>query len=478
VTEAETVSTIPAPARALAIGLESASFWLFIVILAWAPFPLGSNRAWSWSLLCVLVMLCWFLWCASVWSRPQAMARLADGIRIPLLLGGFALLWGIVQALPIVPESWTHPVWQMAGSVLGTHPAGTISLDPWRTGTEVMKLATYGMALLLVREFARRAERANVLLNAFIMIGGIYAAYALIIASVGFVQFNLFYPVPALNHDVSGPFVNHNSYATYAGLGALAAGVRLVEKGSVVVTARGFRTFALTLTQYVFGRGAPYLLALILTVSTLIATGSRGGNTAFVAGAVSILLLSVILGARRSRAVWTGSIAFAFVAGFAVLFSINGNILATHFDDLAGSGIGDETRQMLWGSAVRMIEDAPLLGLGLGNFQNAYPMYSDVTMRFVMDKAHNDYLELAAGWGLPAAILWLSAIGWSGWLCARGVLRRRRHRAYPMLAVGASVLVGVHSVFDFSLQMPAIAFTYACILGLGLAQAFSTRETG
>src|SRR6185437_6619726 len=126
--------------------------------LAWAPFPLGSNRAWSWSLLSMLVVLCWVLWCASVWSRPQAIARFAQGIRIPMVLGALALLWGIVQALPIVPASWTHPVWQLASSVLGAPARGTISLDPWHTGTEVMKLATYGMTLLLVREFARRAE--------------------------------------------------------------------------------------------------------------------------------------------------------------------------------------------------------------------------------------------------------------------------------------------------------------------------------
>ncbi len=103
-------------------------------------------------------------------------------------------------------------------------------------------------------------------------------------------------------------------------------------------------------------------------------------------------------------------------------------------------------------------------------------MYSDAMAPFIIDRAHNDYLELAAGWGLPAAILWWSAMIWLVVLCARGVFQRRRNRTYPMLAVGASVLVGVHSIFDFSLQMPAIALTYVAILGLGVAQAFSTRE--
>jgi O-antigen ligase len=476
VTEAETAPKFATKSRTLAARFDGASFWLFVIALEWAPFPLGSNRPWSWSLLSLLVTICWLLWCASVWSNPHSAVRLARGIRIPFLLGGLALLWGLVQILPGVPETWAHPVWQMAGSVLSAHPAGTISLNPWSTVTELMKLATYGMALWLMRVFAARTERANLLLNLVILIGAIYAAYALVIASFGFVQFNVFYAARALNHDVSGPFVNHNSYATFAGLGALAAGVRLVERGSVVVTARGWRAFALSLTQYLFGRGAPYLIAAALTVSSLIATGSRAGNAAFAAGAGALLVLSVILGIRRSRTLWTVSVAFAMFFGLMVLFAINGNVLSAGFNDLAASGLDDRTRLMLWNVALRMIGDAPFLGLGLGSYLSAYPMYSDVTMRFIMDKAHNDYLELAAGWGLPAAILWWSAIVWLVGICARGVLRRKRHRAYPMLAVGASVLVGVHSIFDFSLQMPAIALTYAAILGLGVAQAFSTRE--
>lgn len=127
---------------------------------------------------------------------------------------------------------------------------------------------------------------------------------------------------------------------------------------------------------------------------------------------------------------------------------------------------------MLWNAALRMIQNAPLLGLGLGTYENAYPMYSDTMLPLIMDKAHNDYLELAAGWGLPAAILWWSALAWLAFLCVRGVFIRRHNRVFPMLAVGATILVAVHSIFDFSLQMPAIALTYATILGLGVAQSF------
>jgi len=54
---------------------------------------------------------------------------------------------------------------------------------------------------------------------------------------------------------------------------------------------------------------------------------------------------------------------------------------------------------------------------------------------------------------------------------------RRRIRSGRSLAatgISATVLVGIHSYFDFSLQMPAVAMTYACIMGIACAQSYSS----
>jgi O-antigen ligase len=107
---------------------------------------------------------------------------------------------------------------------------------------------------------------------------------------------------------------------------------------------------------------------------------------------------------------------------------------------------------------------------------SAYPLYADQMFPYVMDRAHNDYLEFAAGLGLPAAIAWWSALGWCAFVCARALFIRRRNRIYAVAALGATAIVAFHSMFDFSLQMPAIALTYAVILGLGMAQSFPTRD--
>ncbi len=352
----------------------------------------------------------------------------------------------------------------------------TISVEPWRSETTLMKFATYVLAAWLCRCFARQSHRANFLLNALIAFGGAYAAYALVMAALGFSQYALFYGASP-NHAVAGPFFNRDHYATYAGIVTLCAGVRFVERGNaVVILGRGFRQFLLTLLQYVFGNGAPYLISLALAFSSLVATGSRAGNFATFIAIACLLVLVGVLAMRQRRVLATSGLIVAVIAGGGVLFFINDAFLVARLQDLASSGLQLGLRLQLWNSALLMIQAAPLLGLGLGTYQLIYPMYSDaMTAPFLTVAAHNDYFELAAGWGLPAALCWWLALLWLTFICVWGVFVRRRNRAYPMIAVGVGVLVGIHAYFDFSLQMPATALTFATILGLGVAQAFPTR---
>ena len=51
--------------------LARAAFWLFAALLVWAPFPLGSNRPWSWMILEVGIFAAGALWTAG-WMRGQA----------------------------------------------------------------------------------------------------------------------------------------------------------------------------------------------------------------------------------------------------------------------------------------------------------------------------------------------------------------------------------------------------------------------
>jgi O-antigen ligase len=365
----------------------------------------------------------------------------------------------------------------MTTSLLERRISGAISLNPWRTLTEARKLSTYVAIGWLAFTLARDADIARRLLNVVIVIGAIFAVYAFALGLAGTSQFTLFYSLPPSLPFLSGPFVSHNSFATFEGMASLASLVRLVEAANQkIIVTKGFRRWFLTALQFVFGSGVLIVIATILTVSSVVASASRAG---FFSTCIALLCVAFLFGARLGRHtgrrwVLLGAIFLSIL--LVVLTWVSGGTLNSRITDLVDAGNADEIRLALWSATERMIAGAPLLGLGLGTFQDAYPMYATKIFPFIMDKAHCDYLEFAAGLGLLAATSWWFAIVWSVGKMLSGLFRRRKGRSYLLVGIGSTILVAVHSTVDFSLQMPAVSAIYATLLAIGLAQSYSSRE--
>ncbi len=475
-TEVRAEYSDPSIARTLATWMEALAFWLLVATLAWAPFPLGSNRPWSWSLLVFLITGLWLIWVLAIWSAPEKLRPLRR-LKLPLAFAAITLGWALIQTATWVPSAWIHPVWQLGGDLLGRPVKGTISIDPWRTITEAMKLASYLLAAVLAYLMGQKYERAQRLLDALMIIAAFYAVYAATLQMSGFQQENIFYSTRATGGGFAGPFVSHNNFSTYAGLGALIASVRLFDLGGrTLIVGRGIREFTVSAIYFVFGVGALPASAFLLTFGMMIASGSRAGFIASLVGLTTLMAFGGVIAGQRLSRRWAAVGVATIGAVILMLFMITGSNLSSRFDALVEAGTFDQTRLLLWQSAMRMIADSPFLGLGLGTFEPSYPLYADRVLPFIMDKVHNDYLEFAAGLGLPAAIAWWTAILLLFGMCVRGIFVRRRHRHYALLAIAATALVAFHSIFDFSLQIPAIALTYAVILGLGVAQAAPTRN--
>jgi O-antigen ligase len=388
-----------------------------------------------------------------------------------------AIAWAAIQVTPIASSNWLSPVWHGTASITGEKAASTISISPWRSTTELMKLASYIMAAWLARVFAQSSGGAYRLLDTIIIIGALYAAYGFALSLTGQSQFELFYGVAMQQtvHEFPGPFVNRNNFATFEGLVALCAGSRLTARiWTYADTAQEMRARILSILHYLAGKGAVWLVATLLAFSAVVMTGSRAGNLATWFAALALLFVGFGLASRQKRkGLAMAFISCAIAAGLGLL-AVNGATLADRLNDMAGTT--DTTRLLLWDAALKMVQHAPYTGWGLGTYQLVYPLYATASMHFFMDKAHNDFLEFMAGFGLPAAILWWGSLVWLALLCARGIFLRRRHRVLPATALGASILVAIHSIFDFSLQMPAIALLYAAILGVGVAQAFPATQ--
>jgi O-antigen ligase len=140
-------------------------------------------------------------------------------------------------------------------------------------------------------------------------------------------------------------------------------------------------------------------------------------------------------------------------------------------------GLIDEQRFNAYERSVAIIRDYPLLGIGWGNFEAAFPTYrtAELGSLGIWDRAHSTPLELAAELGLPAAGLIVACTLWYIYLLLRSSLRRKRDRYIPITGISVAALGLVHSCIDFSLQIPGFGIFFAAIVGCGLAQSIPSE---
>lgn len=185
----------------------------------------------------------------------------------------------------------------------------------------------------------------------------------------------------------------------------------------------------------------------------LFATGSRGAGLAQVLGALTAILF---LGRMAWHwAAWHLGLA---LAGSVLYFSL-------FFSHSPGAGRAieksaqiDSARLTLWSQALDLFGEAPFLGVG--------PMHFAASETFRrLAHPHNAPLQLAAEWGLPAALAFMGLIGWGLW---RWLLSRRREvaqdlggngRALLVAGLAASLLAGIaHAMVSGIVVTPASQF--------------------
>jgi O-antigen ligase len=426
-------------------------FWPFLLLVLSAPAALGANRPAAWSALALglgLVLLAWTILAGRRRSAaPIALGRLAPAA-VPFAL---ALAWAGAQAIPWIPAWLADPAWAKASHALGEPLSATISLAPEEAPTGIMRLLAYGAALLLAMQFAHSARREAAILWGVALAGGLYALYGLAVWFTGN-EMVLWMPKWTYSDSLTSTFVSRNHYATFAGLG-LCAALALIA-GAL---AQGRPDYNLA--------AALLVLALVLA-GALVLTRSRGGvASASLAVLAMIVLFAVSNAPRRARLIF--GVAAAGLTAAGLLVAGAGVIARAAPGDVEDWG----GRSQIWSRAAAAALDRPLGG-GLGAFSDFFPAYGDLQLGLgfgSIDTAHNVYLELAAELGPPIAAALVIGLGWLILRLARSARRLRPGAA--LAATGACVLVAVHSLAEFSLQIPGVTATWLLLLGAGLGQA-------
>ncbi len=248
-------------------------------------------------------------------------------------------------------------------------------------------------------------------------------------------------------------------------------------------------------------------------------TLSRGGILSFAA----TMPLFLVIGFRGYRALtrWLiGLVALAVVvAGVWALFNVP-NPVKARFDGHAVTQAllhyrenGDEAKSKLSyafhhgfdrglyiDAALRAWRSNPVWGIGPGQHSPRWPQFaasddgdasatppvfpSELNSGYHSYEVHSDWVQLLEEFGIVGFSLFLvAAVLWIGSLLrarAAGFSRHRSFvepidRAFPLCALLCAWSLVVHSLGDFSLQIPAVTWTFATLLAFGYLSTLSQR---
>jgi O-antigen ligase len=224
---------------------------------------------------------------------------------------------------------------------------------------------------------------------------------------------------------------------------------------------------------------------LLVSFSALIINFTRASWLSF---AFSILVLAFLL---RKKIVWSMqkellAIGVALVCLLAIWQiqssiknqSVSGKPTPTVISriaktfDLQEGGISG--RMYLWGKALELIKDRPLLGYGLDTHQLAFWKFNlDYSRRFkvfgVIDRSHNNYLDMAIAQGLLGLSAYLLImIGFLIWLIK--TLSAEQNMTHVVLYCGVIASVVGYLLNDmFIFSVVSVSPTFWSLLGLTIA---------
>lgn len=452
----------------------------FSVLLVLAPLPLGANRMWSASLVSVWLNLLLVVLLAGWMLQP----RLIDNPFTPTLRVVVGLLvlvigWIVVQSSWLVPDDWQHPLWQEAGKLLRNQGLlkdetvkGAIALDPSATSFYTVRLLGYVASFWLALLLAQDSRRAHLLLGVIIVTGVLYAAYGYYIQLTGSNKV-LWFDKRSYIDNMTSTFFNRNSYAAYAGLGLLSATAYVFQRWRRVWREGSRHFFWRDVLSALAGREIYWLLLPVTFFAALVLSASRAGFASCMAG-LAVLIIGLAINKNMPLLRLFGIVAALAAFGLGGLF-IGGNMLVERLNaNMVSEDL--DMRVGVYKLTWEAIKANPWFGYGLGNFDTAFRLYRDSSVVGWFQEAHNEYLEMMMDLGIPAALLWFLGIALLAWRCIYGMVTRKKDGIFPVLALAALTQEGLHSILDFSLQVPAVAVTFAAILGMGVAQSRSSRS--
>ncbi|MCX7818183.1 MAG: O-antigen ligase family protein [Kiritimatiellae bacterium] len=397
---------------------------------------------------------------------------------LPALLG--PVLFGAVRLWSILPLSisawlaflllalrplvframvpWSEPPATLTGLLFLAYAVARIpnAVAPYEAMLRVVMIGAGWAAYVVVANLAGRSGRWKWVLGALLTFAALNAVYAWAQHAQGSRAVLWIERDSSYGMRMGGTYVCPNHFANLLAMtAALATGVLTAPE--VGWTLKVIAAYAAVLVPW-----------------PLILSQSRSG----VACAIGAPLLTGMLVSTR-RGV---KAALAALLALPVLAVVVGVVVWTRADDLRGrlerSPEDLQLRVEMWRGTLRMIRDAPALGHGGGSFHLVDSLYVNLHPGRAAVHAHNDYLHVAAEYGVVGLGLAVMA----GVAMVVGLLRlvlRSRHERSARLAAGALGMLAAalaQSLVDFNLHIFGNSLTLLVAIGAVASVAHASGE--
>jgi len=314
-----------------------------------------------------------------------------------------------------------------------------LAIAPAITVSHLARVIAYVLSIVLVRDVTRRLAARGRWLAAMPLI-----AIAAVEAALGLLQ-------NARAAEVQGTYVNKNHFA---GLLEMALPLAAAYAAALI----GRRSQA---------KAAAMLSLALLIFAGLVCSLSKMGFAAALAGllvAGALGIAAKVQGGRR----WLPIAALAALVLFSFVF-LPSDAFVANFGGLTSKGQAAlEGRGPIWRETLRLVAAYPAFGCGLGNYETAFLRYQASVVDRVFTYAHNDYLQVTAELGvvgfLIAAVLLLPVFARPFRAASQGPDRTTRYLGLG--CAGAITAIGLHSLTDFNMYVPANALALAWICGI------------
>lgn len=405
-----------------------------------------------------LILQCLLAAMAAVWVilSPGAVAATP---RAAWHMAALILALPLLQLIPLPPGIWQalpgREGQQAALELVGAADSWrSLSLSPARTLASLLAAVSALLILLMVAGLDRAARWK--LITVIALIGGLTLLLGAAQMSGG--SGNPFRFYDAEFEYVSGFQANRNSTADVLLIALLAASAVLRHLADKRLASLSRLQFA----GVVVAIDAVLILGLILT-------GSRAGMLLL---PVALLFQYFILQpdnrvhARRLLASLAGFGALGLIAFVALR---DNRAIATVLARFTPEG---EFRPELWRDALFAMNQYWPVGSGQGTF---VPVMIAVERLEVIDqtlpnRAHNDYLELAIGAGIPGLIVLAIVSMWIGFAALRALRQTSlADRGQVLFAIGTLTVIALHSLVDYPLRSMSLAAVAAVAVGLLLS---------